>query len=91
LLLIGIVPARLLRTFPFLRLWCALLAGLNNIDVGLPGSFHSDIRFGLLNRDVGLGLLNGYFGGGLLDLDVDPRRRLLAATRRLGILLLRKC
>jgi hypothetical protein len=71
LLLTGIVPARLLRAFPFLRLWRALLAGLNNIDVGLPSSFHSDVRFGLLNRD---------FGGGLL-----------AATRRLGVLLLRNC
>jgi hypothetical protein len=81
LLLIGIVPARLLRAFPFLRPWRALLAGLNNIDVGLPGSFHSDIQFALLNCDVGLGLL---------DLNVGPRRRLLAATRRLGILLLRK-
>jgi hypothetical protein len=80
LLLIGIVPARPLRTFPFLSLWRAPLAGLNNIDIRLPGSFHSDIRFGLLDRDVGLGLLNGYFRGGLL-----------AATRRLGILLLRKC
>jgi hypothetical protein len=82
LLLIGIVPARLLRTFPFMRLWRALLARSNNIDVRLPGSFHSDIRFGLLN---------GYFRGGLLDLDVGPRRRLLAGTRRLGLLLLRKC
>jgi hypothetical protein len=82
LLLIAIVPACLLRAFPFLRLWRALLAGLNNIDVGLPGSFHSDIRFALPNRDVWLGLL---------DFNVGARRRLLAATRRLGILLLRKC